>query len=1553
MEEAFWAARQGDALLHTSFMADVLGAVLEVAANVVIDALIVGAATVLAASAGVTLGCTAVVLIGFVAGVAMVYTGVTETVSEACSALADMLFPPQTEGYILTGSGDTLINSKPAARAAATAASRQDIEAQEAQAKAEQEEAQRQEDARTFRDVAGEYLEMAGAIALAVNPVTGPVLMSRALSGQLSTEEGRAELVDGVTHFVSELWQPTVASAAPGSTPTPDDKIDCHKHPSSLTQLLAQKKAAFLDDPAGTVLNLFSPDGMLETAFQGVNAVIGSISNLFRDDDEPPAAEYIAEGARDVRINSQPAARSGARCTCEARVVNEPGDGAFVSPDVRIGGPLLVVRDIRSGRSQITLVATVALMFLRPGKMLSKIACFAAGVGMSMITQKAISALPHPVNAATGAKYLADDDDFDFRLPGHFPLDWQRVYSSRDGRTEGMFGQGWSVMYEVSLERTPGTADENCMTFVSGMGRRLEMEAVLPGHGFYSPGEGLAVRRGEQGHWLISSDNGQFFLFETDPHHPQRQRLKMLGDRNSNCLNLYHDELGRITQISGEQQRPCIRLHYDLAAHPRRVTQIYQHFPDTAPLLLRRYSYDAAGQLTGVYDSTGHLLREFAYNANHCMTMHRQPGGEGYYYQWGWYEGPDDAAWRVTGHHTDSGEQYRLAWSLAARRLCVTDGLGRTRYHQWDAQNQVTAYRDEAGQVMTFRWSDEERLLLGMSDAQGGRWRYVYDRQGHITETHDPLGRVSQTQWHPVWHEPETEVDAGGNSWRCEYDERGNLLVVTDPLQQSTRYQYDRHGQVVQITDARGGNKYLQWNEDGQLMRHTDCSGSQTAWFYDERTRLIRMTDAQGHSTRYGYDDSGHLVEVIQADGRTARYQPDAAGRLVKYTSPAGQITRWQRDGQGRVRIRTDAAGRRTGFGYDAYGRLVTLTNENGESYRFRHDVLDRLAEQINPDGCRQAYRYNAQNAVTEVVFTGDQGGEIRHRLMRDAAGRLTAKETAETRTEYVYDAADQLLEIRCRRHDADETGAPEIIRFSYDRAGRMLSEETAQGVLTHRYDELGNRTATTFPDGRTQRHLYYGSGHLQQINLDREVISEFTRDSLHREVLRSQGRLSTRQFYDPAGRLKRKETCSGMRGVVPETFTDRQYSYNGQDELLKTRHSRRGETDYFYDSTGRITACRLEDEGYLASWQYDAAGNLLDRRAGERATAENSVVPFSRLMSYRGVHYRYDEYGRMVEKQGRSGTQSYRYDAEHRMVEARTARGTYRYVYDALGRRTEKQHISHDGKAYNRTKFLWDGMRLAQESRPEGSSSLYIYSAPGSYEPLARVDKAGKGEPARILYFHTDVNGAPEELTDSDGKIVWETGYQVWGNTIQEKDHGGVEQSLRYQGQYLDRETGLHYNLHRYYDPDVGRFTQPDPIGLAGGINLYAYAPNPLSWIDPLGLTACSKNAKSLREGPQGTVVTVKSKQEAHDLLMEAFPDAQKVRGIGSQDAAGIRRKHKMEQFKKRDGTVRYRKDYPIDSNTGRVYGHDDPKGTGHGSLPHINIKRSDGTMVRIDIDG
>jgi RHS repeat-associated protein len=175
----------------------------------------------------------------------------------------------------------------------------------------------------------------------------------------------------------------------------------------------------------------------------------------------------------------------------------------------------------------------------------------------------------------------------------------------------------------------------------------------------------------------------------------------------------------------------------------------------------------------------------------------------------------------------------------------------------------------------------------------------------------------------------------------------------------------------------------------------------------------------------------------------------------------------------------------------------------------------------------------------------------------------------------------------------------------------------------------------------------------------------------------------------------------------------------------------------------------------------------------------------------------------------------------------------------------------------------------------------------------------------------------------------------------------------FRYQGQYEDAETGLYYNRFRYYDPSSGVYLSQDPIGLNGGNpTMYGYVKDVNSWLDVFGLECKAKKIKALQEGENGTVVTVKSKKEADELLKSAFPDAQKVRGIGSQDATGIRKKHKMDEFKKKDGKTRYRKDYPIDKKTGRVYGHSDPKGTGHGQNPHINIKRSDGTMVRIDIE-
>ncbi|WP_420912159.1 RHS repeat domain-containing protein [Pseudomonas lundensis] len=109
------------------------------------------------------------------------------------------------------------------------------------------------------------------------------------------------------------------------------------------------------------------------------------------------------------------------------------------------------------------------------------------------------------------------------------------------------------------------------------------------------------------------------------------------------------------------------------------------------------------------------------------------------------------------------------------------------------------------------------------------------------------------------------------------------------------------------------------------------------------------------------------------------------------------------------------------------------------------------------------------------------------------------------------------------------------------------------------------------------------------------------------------------------------------------------------------------------------------------------------------------------------------------------------------------------------------------------------------------------------------------------LAWYQCDHLGMPQELTDPTGQIAWSAQYNAWGEVKEQRSEWAQRQGLtnpiRFQGQYHDHETGLHYNRYRYYDPRVGRFVSKDPISYAGGLNLYAYAPNPVEWVDPLGL--------------------------------------------------------------------------------------------------------------------
>ena len=404
------------------------------------------------------------------------------------------------------------------------------------------------------------------------------------------------------------------------------------------------------------------------------------------------------------------------------------------------------------------------------------------------------------------------------------------------------------------------------------------------------------------------------------------------------------------------------------------------------------------------------------------------------------------------------------------------------------------------------------------------------------------------------------------------------------------------------------------------------------------------------------------------------------------------------------------------------------------------------------------------------------------------------------------------------------------------------------------------------------------GSGHLHQLNLDGQVISDMERDDLHREVYRTQGKLTSCFGYDamgrkawqfastlPADKLSQVHNTGVNTSLLVEHAYNpihRRYQYDPAGELVRTLDKLRGEIKYEYEANGQL---RSRDTGSLVGseeFRYDAAANRLDLNAQQFAKVKDN-----RIKQWRDQEYRYDPWGNLIEKRsGHSKLQSFSYDCENRLVRAETlvngkleSQGEYRY--DSLGRRVAKR--AEINGELEQKRFLWQGLRMLREETP-GQNILYLYE-PGSYAPLARVDQV-EGEGQKVYYFHTDQIGTPLELTDSNGRIAWQATYRSWG-AIEHLPVSKVEQNLRFQGQYFDYESGLHYNTFRYYDPEAGRFATQDPIGLAGGLNLYFYTLNPINWIDPWGWSGVDGSGRPLSSSQYSVWTSVEMPQEIHSL--------------------------------------------------------------------------------------
>ena len=252
------------------------------------------------------------------------------------------------------------------------------------------------------------------------------------------------------------------------------------------------------------------------------------------------------------------------------------------------------------------------------------------------------------------------------------------------------------------------------------------------------------------------------------------------------------------------------------------------------------------------------------------------------------------------------------------------------------------------------------------------------------------------------------------------------------------------------------------------------------------------------------------------------------------------------------------------------------------------------------------------------------------------------------------------------------------------------------------------------------------------------------------------------------------------------------------------------------------------------------------------KSPANPNLVSGNHLKEYNGIEYTYDALGNLIYRQLPDGeNQYYQYDLENQLVRAEIKKPAgnteiWTYAYDPFGRRLSKERqdkLAWTSTEPKRTHFVWDGSRLLQEYTYKGSYT-YIYTDQDSYEPLAQVFDNAKDGKQYLSYFHTDQVGIPREMTDIHGNLLWYGEYTAWGRLKKdERVYKNAHQPFRLQNQYFDEETGLHYNLMRYYEPEAGRFVNQDPIGLLGGENLYQFAPNAQEWLDVWGLCPANKN--------------------------------------------------------------------------------------------------------------
>ena len=982
-----------------------------------------------------------------------------------------------------------------------------------------------------------------------------------------------------------------------------------------------------------------------------------------------------------------------------------------------------------------------------------------------------------PVAPASGEEILILQD-FSVRAP--MPLVWQRWYRSRNSDRDLGIGAGWFAECLRLIWQ-----DDDATWLLDHEARPVRMPLLALGEIAWQAVGGQRLERKKDDRMMLTERDGRVWVLV--PDNRGSWRPTSVQDAAGHQWLFFYDARQRLWRLDFSPHR---RLQFSYGEDDL-LRQVSLHSGDldqdeSLGQELVVYEYDRHANLIAATTSTG--TERYSYHGN-LLASRELPSGYRFLFHWDGI-GPQARCLRT---HGEEG-RYDFHFDYQPDRLLtrVTDAFGNEQVFHYDDQGRIVARQDPDGG--THQWQYNHRgQLLAYRLPDGRTTQYSFDAQGHPVLVRLPDGREHRRVFNVLGFCTGERLPDGRQLQR-KFDLLGRVLREQRADGSHWQYHYDDNGWLSEACSDAGEVHRTGFDAEGHLLAHEE-RGALNRYVFDEQGRLTGHLN-QDLITEYQYEGS-HLSAIHQYpeqaphQRQSRHYRYDSAGRLTDFTTATGESH---------------------GYDYDGLARPIRYRRPDGKAVEYQYDKAQRLTDVIRADGSQWALSYNSKGEISaceapdgrRITFRYDAAGDIVHReqgadwvqhLKRDAGGRVVqqssqGRDRVPVTKQCYYDRFGRRTGASC---------ADRRLQWQYDAQGRVTQHRQDEHTIGYHYGPGPRLDSLQLPDGTTISYTYSRQGRWKTLSVNGETHLQRQFDDQGREQVCEAGRNRRTQVWDRHNRLI-------TRRWQGQTTCVRRYSWDAESRLEQYTDSKDGTRQFHRDPQGQLIADAEQ------TFQYDDGGN--------RITDETRIQQ-DRLLENGTTKRRYDTLGAEVEVRGPQ-IQQRRFDAEGQLVDLKQAGGLpVQYGYDALGRRAWRR--SENGT----TTYLWHHDVLLGEQSPNGEWQWYIRD-PQTDAPLLTLIQ---GQP---YYYELDWRGMPIRLWADDGSLVWQARADAWGRCQSE---GKVHQPIRLPGQFEDELTGLHFNRFRDYDPATGRYLTPDPLGLKGGLNSYRYTPNPVDYVDPLGL--------------------------------------------------------------------------------------------------------------------